>query len=110
LTEPVIDDTAGVRVTPAPVFPQGTTRDFELRVIAVWVTLFILFVLFFLSFGLKFSFILQRLPQLAGLKLTPDGFLQGAALTLFVCFFSIIASSLLGFISALGRLSNSAVL
>ena len=110
MTKPATEETAGARLTPAPVFPRGAARDFELRVIAVWVTLLVLFVLFFLSFGLKFSFILERLPQLAGLKLTRDGFLQGAALTLFVCFFSIIASSLLGFAAALGRLSKSAVL
>ena len=103
------DESTGVRVAPAPVFPRGATRAFELRVVAVWVTLFALFVLFFMSFGLKFSFIADRFPALAGLRLTKDGFIQGAALTLFVCFFSIIASSALGLISALGRLSNSAV-
>ncbi|HSE74881.1 MAG TPA: amino acid ABC transporter permease [Dongiaceae bacterium] len=103
------EETAGARVTPAPVFPRGATRAFELRVVAVWATLFALFVLFFLSFGLKFSFILDKLPALTGLTLTADGFIQGAALTLFVCFFSIIASSLLGLLSALGRLSNSAL-
>jgi len=103
------DETAGVRVSPAPVFPRGATRAFELRVVAVWVTLFALFVLFFMSFGLKFSFIAERFPALAGLRLTKDGFIQGAALTLFVCFFSIIASSVLGLVSALGRLSSSAV-
>jgi len=79
-------------------------------VVAVWITLFALFVLFFLGFNLKFAFILEKLPALAGLKLTRDGFIQGAALTLFVCFFSIIASSVLGLLSALGRLSHSAVL
>ncbi|HEX6120142.1 MAG TPA: amino acid ABC transporter permease [Dongiaceae bacterium] len=103
------EETGGARVTPAPVFPRGATRAFELRVVAVWLTLFALFVLFFLSFGLKFSFILDKLPALTGLTLTRDGFIQGAALTLFVCFFSIIASSLLGLVSALGRLSNSAI-
>jgi polar amino acid transport system permease protein len=103
------EETTGVRVTTAPVFPRGATRAFELRVVAVWVTLLVLFVLFFMSFGLKFSFIVDRFPALAGLRLTKDGFIQGAALTLFVCFFSIIASSLLGLISALGRLSSSAV-
>jgi polar amino acid transport system permease protein len=103
------DESTGVRVTPAPVFPRGATRAFELRVVAVWVTLFVLFMLFFMSFGLKFSFIAERFPALAGLRLTKDGFIQGAALTLFVCFFSIIASSLLGLISALGRLSSSAI-
>jgi polar amino acid transport system permease protein len=103
------ETTTGVRVTPAPVFPRGATRAFEFRVVAVWVTLFVLFVFFFLGFDLKFSFILERLPALAGLKLTRDGFIQGAALTLFVCFFSIIASIVLGLLSALGRLSSSAV-
>jgi polar amino acid transport system permease protein len=102
------DETTGARITTAPVFPRGATRAFELRVVAVWLTLFVLFVLFFSSFGLKFSFILEKLPALAGLKLTRDGFIQGAALTLFVCFFSIIASSVLGLVSALGRLSSSA--
>jgi polar amino acid transport system permease protein len=104
------EEVTGVRVAPAPVFPRGASRAFELRVVAVWVTLFALFVLFFLGFNLKFSFILERLPALAGLRLTRDGFIQGAALTLFVCFFSIIASSILGLLSALSRLSTSAVL
>jgi polar amino acid transport system permease protein len=103
-------ETTGDRVTPAPVFPSGATRAFELRVLAVWVTLFILSVLFFLGFDLKFSVILERFPALAGLRLTRDGFIQGAALTLFVCFFSIIASIALGLLSALARLSSSAVL
>ncbi len=114
MTEPTNDDSLadggiGGRVVPPPVFPRGATRGFEMRVVAVWATLLILFVLFFLSFGLKFEIIAARFPALAGLKLTKDGFIQGAALTLFVCFFSIIASSVLGLISALGRLSNSAV-
>ena len=104
------EEVTGVRVTPAPVFPRGGSRAFEMRVVAVWITLFALFVLFFLGFNLKFSFIMERFPALAGLRLTRDGFIQGAALTLFVCFFSIIASSVLGLLSALSRLSTSAVL
>jgi polar amino acid transport system permease protein len=103
-------ETTGVRPAPAPVFPRGATRAFEIRVVAVWATLFALFVLFFLTFDLKVSFILERFPALAGLRLTKDGFIQGAALTLFVCFFSIAASIALGLLSALGRLSQSAVL
>ena len=114
MSDPVNDDSLvegkiGERIAPPPVFPRGATRGFEIRVVAVWATLLVLFVLFFLSFGLKFEIILARFPALAGLKLTKDGFIQGAALTLFVCFFSIIASSVLGLISALGRLSSSAV-
>ncbi|WP_206530201.1 amino acid ABC transporter permease [Nordella sp. HKS 07] len=100
---------AGAGTVPAPTFPKSSDANFRLRVIAVWATLFVLFVFFFLSFDLKFSFILEKLPFLTGLTLTRDGFLQGAALTLFVCFFAIIASIILGFISALGRLSRNPV-
>nr|BFE92903.1 amino acid ABC transporter permease [Pseudomonas brassicacearum subsp. brassicacearum] len=69
----------------------------------------VLFASFFLSFDLKFSIILDKLPNLLGMHLAPNGFLQGAVLTLFLCLCSIVASSLLGFITALARLSSSAV-
>jgi polar amino acid transport system permease protein len=82
---------------------------FRTRLYLTWAALFCLFAGFFLSFDLKFAIILDKLPNLVGLKLAPNGFLQGAALTLFLCACSIIASSLLGFITALARLSNSAV-
>lgn len=107
--ETAIDEKIGERTVTPPVFPRGATRGFEFRVIAVWVTLLVLFVSFFVSFGLDYDIIIERFPALAGLRLTRDGFVQGAALTLFVCFFSIIASILLGLLSALGRLSSSAV-
>jgi polar amino acid transport system permease protein len=82
---------------------------FRTRLYLTWAALFCLFAGFFLSFDLKLAIILDKLPNLVGLKLAPNGFLQGAALTLFLCACSIIASSLLGFITALARLSNSAV-
>ena len=97
------------RIAPVSAFPKNADANFRLRVLAVWASLFVLFVFFFLNFNLKFDFILDKLPYLAGLTLTRDGFIQGAALTLFVCFFAIISSIILGFISALGRLSKSAV-
>jgi polar amino acid transport system permease protein len=65
--------------------------------------------MFFMSFDLKFSIILEKWPNLVGLHLGPNGFLQGAALTLFLCFCSIWLSLLLGFLTALARLSRSAV-
>jgi polar amino acid transport system permease protein len=108
--ESLVEGKIGERIVPPPVFPRGATIGFELRVIAVWVTLLVLFVSFFLSFGLKYDIIIERFPALAGLRLTRDGFIQGAALTLFVCFFSIIASMILGLLSALGRLSKSSLL
>ncbi|MFP3493786.1 amino acid ABC transporter permease [Pseudomonas sp. SIMBA_059] len=82
---------------------------FRTRLYLTWAALFALFASFFLSFDLKFSIILDKLPNLVGLHLAPNDFLQGAALTLFLCLCSMLASSVLGFITALGRLSKSAV-
>ncbi|MBV6285522.1 amino acid ABC transporter permease [Pseudomonas aegrilactucae] len=83
---------------------------FRTRLYLTWLALFLLFVAFFLSFDLKFSIIADKFPNLAGFRLGPNGFLQGAALTLFVCLCSIVVSVLLGFAAALARLSSSAVL
>ncbi|AHF66067.1 MULTISPECIES: amino acid ABC transporter permease [Pseudomonas syringae group] len=82
---------------------------FRTRLYLTWAAMFALFAGFFLSFDLKFSIILDKLPNLVGLSLSPNGFLQGAALTLFVCLCSIVVSVLLGFVVALARLSRSAV-
>ncbi|AZC34322.1 amino acid ABC transporter permease [Pseudomonas chlororaphis] len=82
---------------------------FRTRLYLTWAVLFGLFASFFLSFDLKFSIILDKLPNLLGLTLAPNGFLQGAVLTLFLCLCSIVLSSLLGFVTALARLSKSAV-
>ncbi|KMM94628.1 amino acid ABC transporter permease, partial [Pseudomonas psychrophila] len=79
------------------------------RLYLTWAVLFALCVMFFMSFDLKLSIILDKLPNLMGLHLGPNGFLQGAALTLFLCFCSIWLSLLLGFVTALARLSRSAV-
>jgi polar amino acid transport system permease protein len=82
---------------------------FRTRLYLTWAAMFVLFAGFFLSFDLKFSVILDKLPNLVGYHLAPNGFVQGAALTLFLCLCSIVASVLLGFITALARLSSSAV-
>jgi polar amino acid transport system permease protein len=97
----------GELLPPEVVDKRG--RFFQFKVAGVWAVLFALFVLFFLSFGLDFPFIVDKFPMMAGLRLTKDGFIQGAALTLFVCFFGITASIVLGLLSALARLSNNAV-
>lgn len=82
---------------------------FRTRLYLTWAVLLGLCVMFFLSFDLKLSIILDKLPNLVGVHLGPSGFLQGAALTLFLCFCSIWFSLLLGFVTALARLSRSAV-
>lgn len=83
---------------------------FRARLYLTWAALLLLFIGFFLSFDLKFAIILDKFPNLAGFRLGPNGFLQGAALTLFLCLCSMLASVLLGFAAALARLSSSAVL
>ncbi|MFW3164322.1 amino acid ABC transporter permease [Pseudomonas syringae pv. syringae] len=82
---------------------------FRTRLYLTWLVMFVLFAGFFLSFDLKLSIILDKLPNLIGLHLAPNGFLQGAALTLFVSVCSILVSVALGFVTALARLSSSAV-
>ncbi|MBC2654010.1 amino acid ABC transporter permease [Pseudomonas sp. MSSRFD41] len=96
---------------PPPVVESRLRRllGFRARLYLTWAAMLGLFASFFLGFELKFSIILDKLPNLIGLHLSPSGFLQGAALTLFLCACSIVASSLLGFATALARLSASAV-
>ncbi|OLF51292.1 amino acid ABC transporter permease [Pseudomonas chlororaphis] len=101
---------------PAPQPPQPVAEPlikrllgFRTRLYLTWAGMLGLFGGFFLSFDLKFSIILDKLPNLLGIALAPNGFLQGAALTLFLCLCSIVLSSLLGFVTALARLSKSAV-
>jgi polar amino acid transport system permease protein len=96
---------------PQPVAESRLRRifGFRTRLYLTWAAMLGLFASFFLSFDLKFSIILDKLPNLIGLHLAPNGFLQGAVLTLFLCLCSIVTSSLLGFVTALARLSKSAV-
>ncbi len=83
---------------------------FPAQIGAVWVELLALFLAFFYGFDLKFSVIFAKLPYLTGVKLAPDGFVQGAVLTLFVCFLGIFFSTILGLVAALGRLSRNGLL
>ncbi len=83
---------------------------FRAQVVAVWVELLVLFVAFFDSFELKLSVIGDKLPFLTGIVLSPAGFLQGAALSLFVCGIAIVCSSVLALAVALARLSGNGLL
>ena len=68
--------------------------SFRIRLYLTWAALFALFASFFLSFDLKFSIILDKLPNLVGLHLAPNGFLHAAsviALADTACGFAVIA-------------------
>jgi polar amino acid transport system permease protein len=81
---------------------------YHLQVLVTWVELLALFLLFFYSFNLSYGYIFSRLRFLLGIGLN-NGFLMGAALTLFICFAAIVASTLLALAAALGRLSSNGV-
>jgi polar amino acid transport system permease protein len=86
-----------------------TRLRFALQVLIAWVELLLLFLLFFYSFNLSYEYIFSRLNFLLGIGLR-NGFLMGAALTLFICFAAMIASTILALAAALGRLSGNGVM
>ena len=63
----------------------------------------------FSSIGLNFQLIVQRLPFLLGLRLSPSGFVQGAVLTLLITAVSMGCACALGSLTAVGRLSRNPV-
>lgn len=85
---------------------QASGLPFAIQTVVMWIELFVAFIFFFLGFGLDFDFIEERTPHLIGISLH-DGFLQGAALTLFICIVSIVASTILALFAALARLSSN---
>ncbi|WP_259754914.1 amino acid ABC transporter permease [Pseudomonas sp. GCEP-101] len=98
------------RLRDAPAEPLlARLFGFRTRLYLTWAVMLLLCVAFFLSFDLKLAIILDKWRNLVGINLAPNGFLQGAALTLFLSFCSIWVSLLLGFLTALARLSSSAV-
>lgn len=92
-----------------PPAAKAADRGFRLRVALVWALMLAAFVAFVAGFDLQLGFAFDKLPYLLGLRLTPDGLLQGVPLTLLVCVVSMAGSAALGFAAALGRISRSAV-
>lgn len=74
-----------------------------------WATLLILLAAAGYELNLDFGYLSQKLPFLLGLKLAPDGFIQGAALTIFVTSISMICALGVALITALGRMSRNPV-
>ncbi|HEY0209632.1 amino acid ABC transporter permease [Acerihabitans sp.] len=82
---------------------------FRLRAIMTWALLLALLLGLFSRLDLDFALIGVKLPYMLGLRLSPDGFIQGAALTLVITALSMLFCTLLGILTAAGRLSSSAV-
>jgi polar amino acid transport system permease protein len=88
--------------------PHAMT-PFRAKVWLTWLVLLALLLWLFLSLHLDFGFARQKLPYLLGIRLTPDGFIQGAALTLFVTACSMLCAFVVALLTALGRMSSNPV-
>jgi len=81
---------------------------FRARASLVWLGLLVGIILLLAQSGLDFPLIREKLPFLLGFHLTPGGFLQGAALTIFITACSMVFSVAIGILTALGRTSTNA--
>jgi polar amino acid transport system permease protein len=88
----------------------GQTKDyFRLKVWLTWAVLCALLGAGFYELHLDFGYVGEKLPYLLGLRLSPDGFIQGAVLTVFVTGCSMLCALVVAFLTALGRLSKNPV-
>jgi polar amino acid transport system permease protein len=89
--------------------PAQVRNYFRLQVWLTWLVLLGLLGAAFSGLHLDFGFVRQKLPFLLGLRLAPDGFIQGAALTLFMTACSMIFAFFVALLTALGRMSHNPV-
>jgi polar amino acid transport system permease protein len=88
---------------------SGAQRRFRHRVWLTWAVLACLLAWGFSGLHLDFAYVGQKLPFLLGLKLAPDGFIQGAALTIFVTACAMVLALAVALVTAMGRLSHNPV-
>jgi polar amino acid transport system permease protein len=85
------------------------SAHFSVKVWLTWIVLLGLLVWLFIGLHLDFGFAKQKLPYLLGVRLTPDGFIQGAALTIFVTACSMICALFVALLTAVGRMSSNPI-
>ena len=84
-------------------------HHFRLKVWLTWLAMSGLLCAGCYSLHLDFVYVVQKLPFLLGIRRAPDGFIQGAALTIFVTACSMGFALLVALLTAIGRLSNNPV-
>jgi polar amino acid transport system permease protein len=84
-------------------------RRFTRNVGLTWASLLVALAALLYPLHLDLGYAWQKLPYLLGLRLAPDGFLQGAVLSLFVTACSMVLALLVALPTALGRLSTNPV-
>lgn len=82
---------------------------FRLCVQLTWLGSLTLLVSLFYNLGLDFGLIGEKLPFMLGLRLSPDGFIQGVALTFLITVVSMVISLVVAILTALGWLSSNAL-
>ena len=105
--KPIVAEKSNLALADASL--SATPRAFKIKTLITWLVLLSLLFSLFGKMGLQWDLIEQKLPFLLGLRLSPDGFIQGAALTLLITACSMFFCLLLGLITALGRMSDNAV-
>ncbi|AXW88814.1 amino acid ABC transporter permease [Lonsdalea britannica] len=93
----------------APARSQDNRSGFRVRAGLTWLLLIGLLFWLFASMHLDTDLIRQKLPSMLGLHLSPDGFIQGAVLSIVITVISMLFCILLAVITAMGRLSSSAL-
>jgi polar amino acid transport system permease protein len=97
-------------VVALPFAPPRTARPyFRQKVWLTWTVLAALLAGTSYALHLDYGYVGQKLPFLLGIRLSPDGFIQGAALTLFVTAVSMFCALLVAIVTAFGRLSGNPV-
>ncbi|RVJ49367.1 amino acid ABC transporter permease [Sinorhizobium meliloti] len=87
--------------------PADTALLFRLKVQLTWLILSVLLATGLYRLGLDFGLIAAKLPFMLGLHLSPDGFIQGVALTILITVVSMAVSLVVAVLTALGRLSSN---
>jgi polar amino acid transport system permease protein len=89
--------------------PGRARTLFRLKVWATWLVLALCLGAAFRQMHLDIGYVGSKLPYLLGFRLAPDGFIQGAALTLFVTACSMVLALLVALVTALGRVSKNPI-
>lgn len=89
--------------------PRSESDYFRYKVWMTWAVLLALLGAGCYGLHLDFGYVREKLPFLLGFRLAPDGFIEGAALTVFVTGCSMVFALMVAFITALGRVSRNPV-
>jgi polar amino acid transport system permease protein len=89
--------------------PSSARTAFRVKVWLTWIVLAAALGVGCHQLHLDVGYVKSKLPYLLGIRLAPDGFIQGAALTVFVTACSMVLALAVALVTALGRLSRNPI-